>query len=200
MISLREPKQKTKADACKDSSTLNKKTDDKRVRDDKNNTSIIFKSIYNPKARKGQELNKQDPDKEVESVMIVATPPSKILGSRKRKRETEEASPSADAVSEKNLKETAPMILARWKTVVYKGSSAPRKLADVTKGMEVSMSLTTEEDFRPQKANTKRGSTSGQTWEVDVGKKWLSTQHQVTGKQVASDLLEKNATRNTARP
>ena len=117
-----------------------------------------------------QELNKQDLDKEVESVMIVATPPSKVLGSRKRKRETEEASPSADAVSEKNLKETAPMILARWKTVVYKGSSALRKLADVTKGMEVSMSLTTEEDFRPQKANTKRNSTSGQTWEVDVGK------------------------------
>ena len=142
--------------------------------------------------KRRQELNKQDLDKEVESVMIVATPPSKVLGSRKRKRETEEASPSADAVSEKNLKETAPMILARWKTVVYKGSSALRKLVDVTKGMEVSMSLTTEEDFRPQKANTKRGSTSGQTWEVDVGKKWLSTQHQVTGKQVASDLLEEN--------
>ena len=122
------------------------------------------------------------------------------IGSRKRRRETEEASPSADAVSEKNLKETPPIILARWKTAAYKGSSAPPKLAELMKGMEVSTSLTTEEDFRLQKANTKRGSTSGQTWEVDVSKEWLSTQHQATGKQVTSDPLEKNATRNTARP
>ena len=67
-------------------------------------------------------------------------------------------------------------------------------------GMEVSTSSATEEDYRPQKANTKRGSTSGQTWELDVGKEWLSTEHQATGKQVASDPLERNATRNTARP
>ena len=80
------------------------------------------------------------------------------------------SSPSADADSEKNLKETAPMILARWKTAAYKGSSAPRKLAEVMEGMEVSTSSATEEDYRPQYANTKRGSTSGQTWEVDVGK------------------------------
>ena len=44
--------------------------------------------------------------------MVVTTPPSKGKRSRKRKRETEETSLSADAVSEKNLKETAPMILA----------------------------------------------------------------------------------------
>ena len=126
--------------------------------------------------------------------MIVATPPSRGIRPRKRKRETEElSSPSTDAVSEKNLKETAPMILARC-------SSAPRKLAEVMKDMEVSTSSATEEDFRPQKANTKRGSTSGQTWEVDVGKEWLSSEQQATGKQVASDPLEKNATRNTARP
>ena len=49
--------------------------------------------------------------------MIVATLPSKGIRSRKRKRETEEVNTSADAVLEKNLKETAPMILARWKTV-----------------------------------------------------------------------------------
>ena len=53
------------------------------------------------------------------------------------RRETEEvSSPSADAVSEKILKETAPMILARWKTAAYKGSSAPRKLAEVIGGNE----------------------------------------------------------------
>ena len=134
--------------------------------------------------------------------MIVATPPSsKGTRSRKRRRETEElSSPSADAVLEKNLTETAPMILARWKTEAYKGSFAPRKLAEVMKGMELSTSSTTEEDFIPQKANNQRVSTSGQTWEVDVDKEWLSTQHQAPGKQVASDSLERNATRNTARP
>ena len=145
-------------------------------------------------------MERLDLDKEVKSVMILATPPSKGIRSRKKRRETEElTSPSADAVSEKNLKETAPMILARWKTAAYKDSSAPRKLAEVMKGMEVSTYSTAEEDFRPQKANTKRGSTSGQTREVDVGKEWLSTQHQAAGKKVATDALEKKATRNTAR-
>ena len=57
----------------------------------------------------------------------------------KRKRETGEASPSVDAFSEKNLKETAPMILARWKTAAYKSSSAPRNLAEVLRKMEDSM-------------------------------------------------------------
>ena len=147
-------------------------------------------------------MERPDRDKEVESVMIVATPPSKGIRSRKRRRETEELScPSTDAVSEKNLKETAPEIPARWKTAAFKCSSAPRKLAEAMKGMEVSTSSTTEEDFRPKKANTKRGSTSGQTWEVDVGKEWLSTEHQAAaGKQMASNPLERNATRNTARP
>ena len=60
----------------------------------------------------------------VKSVMVVATPASKGLRSRKRKREVEELnSPSTDAVFEKNLRETAPMILARWKTAAYKSSS-----------------------------------------------------------------------------
>ena len=45
--------------------------------------------------------------------MVETTPPSKGVRSRKRKREVEEASASAEAVSEKNLKETAPMVLAR---------------------------------------------------------------------------------------
>ena len=46
----------------------------------------------------------------------------------------------------------------------------------------------------------KRGSTSGQTWEVDVGKELVSNEHQATGKQVTSDPLENNKTRNTSRP
>ena len=95
---------------------------------------------------------------------------------------------------------SSPLILARWKTAAYKGSPAPRKLTEVIKEMEVSTSSATEEDYRPQKANTKRGSTSGQTWKVDVSKEWLSTEHQATGKRIASNPLERNATRNTARP
>ena len=102
---------------------------------------------------------------------------------------------SADAVSERNLRETAPMVLARWKT-----TEEPRRLAEVVKEMEVPTSLATEKDFRPQKASTKRGSTNGQTWEVNVGKEWISSEHHAIGKQVASDPLEKNATRNTAKP
>ena len=99
-----------------------------------------------------------DRDKEVESVMIAAKPPSRGVKSRRRKREQEGlSSPSTDAISEKNLKETAPMVLARWKTAAYKGSSEPRKLAEVEKEMEVATSLATEEDFRPQKTNTRKG-------------------------------------------
>ena len=44
--------------------------------------------------------------------MVVTTPSSRGVRSRKRNRGAEEASPSADAVSEKNLKEMAPMVLA----------------------------------------------------------------------------------------
>ena len=142
-----------------------------------------------------------DEYKDIESVMIAATPPSKGAKSRKRMREAEELiSPSADAVSEKKLRETAPLILARWKTATYKDGSKTRKLAELMNEMEVTTKLASEEDFRPQKANTKRGSTSGQMWEVDVGKEWISSEHQATGKQVTSDPIEKIATRNTVRP
>ena len=89
-------------------------------------------------------------------------------------------SPSADAVSEKNLRETAPMVPARWKTAAYKSGSGPGKLFEVEKEMEVPTGLTTDEDFRPQRTNTKRGSTSGQTREVDVGKEWISSEHQAS--------------------
>ena len=142
-----------------------------------------------------------DREKEIESAMIVTTPPSKGMKSRKRKREVEKlSSPSTDAVSEKNLRETAPIILARWKTAAYKSSSEPRKLAEVVKEIEVSTTLTTEEDFKPQKAGSRMGTTNGQTWEVDAGKEWISSEYQAFGKQVTSDPLEKNAARNTARP
>ena len=133
--------------------------------------------------------------------MIAATPPSRGVKSRKRKREVEGlSSPSADAVSEKNLRETAPMVLARWKTAAYKSNCEPRKLVEVEKEVEVSTSLATEEDFRLQRTNTKRGSTNGQTCEVYVGNEWISSEHQATGKQVTSDPLEMSKTRNTARP
>ena len=130
--------------------------------------------------------------------MVMTTPPSMGIRSRKRKWETEEATPSADAVSEKNLRETAPMILARGKTAAYMSGSAPRRLTEVVREMEGPMTPGTDDDFKPQKTNVKRGSTSGHTWEVDIRKKWLSMQHQTIGKQVTCIFLEKNATRNTA--
>ena len=92
------------------------------------------------------------------------------------------------------------MVLARWKTAAYKSSYEPRKLLDVEKEMEIPTSSTTEENFKPQRIKMKRGSTSGQTWEVDVGKEWVSNEDQATGKQVTSNPLEKNKTRNTSRP
>ena len=132
--------------------------------------------------------------------MMVTTLPSTGIRSRKRKRETEETSPSAETVSEKNLKETAPMILARGKTAAYKSSAAPRTLAEVLGELEASTTPVTEDDFKPQKTIVKKGSTSGQTWETDIRKEWLSTQHQAIWKQVTGNHLERNATSNTARP
>ena len=77
-------------------------------------------------------------------MMITATPPSRDIKSRKRKREAKGlGSPSAEAVSEKNLRETAPMVLARWRTVAYKSSAEPRKLLEVEEEMEVSTNSTT---------------------------------------------------------
>ena len=56
MIKLREDERKTKDDACIDSSTLNKKTDDKIIkieRDDKSKTSNMIKDTNILKAREG---------------------------------------------------------------------------------------------------------------------------------------------------
>ena len=92
------------------------------------------------------------------------------------------------------------MVLARWKTAAYKGGSAARKMTEVLVEVEASTTPGKEEDFSPQKANAKRGFTSGQMWEVDVRKEWISTQQQDIGKQVTSDPIERGATRNTARP
>ena len=187
MVALRKASRKTKEDECKDSSTLKQKTDNKIIESVKGDKVEIIKSTNILKARAGgrQELEGLDGDKEVESRMITTTHPSKDVRSRKRKREVEGlGSPSADAVSEKNLRETAPMVLARWKTAAYKSSYEPRKLLDVEREMKIPTSSTTEEDFKPQKTKMKRGSTSGQTWEVDVGKEWVSNEHQATRKQV----------------
>ena len=92
MVELSKAPLKTKEDECKDSSTLKQKTVNKiieGVRGDKIETSNIIKSTNILKARAGgrQELEGLDGDKEVESVMIAATPPSKDVKSRKRKRE-----------------------------------------------------------------------------------------------------------------
>ena len=92
------------------------------------------------------------------------------------------------------------MALVRRKMAAYKGGTAARKLTEVMAEAEASTTPGNEEDFKPQRAKAKRGSISGQMWEKDIRKKWLSTQHQAIGKQVTCDPLERNATRNTARP
>ena len=142
-----------------------------------------------------------DVDKEVKSVMITTTTTSKDVKTRKRKRETEAlSSPSVDAVSEGSLRETAPMVLARCKTAAYKSNTELRRPLEVEREIEASTSSTSQEDFKPQKTNVRRGSTNGQTWEVDINKEWVSKEHQATGKQVTSDPLERGRTRNTSRP
>ena len=127
-------------------------------------------------------MERLDRDKEVESVMIVATPPSRGIRSRKRRREKEElSSPSAeDTVFEKNLKETAPMILARWKTAAYKGSSVPRKLAEVIKGMEVSTSS------QRRKTTDLRRQTPKGVRRVDKHGKWTLAKN---GSRLSTRLL-----------
>ena len=114
MVKLRETRQKTRDDECKDGSTLKQKTDNKMIKvkaEDKFKTSNMIKStnVLKARVRGRQEMEGSDRDKEIESVMIVTTPPSKGMQSRKRKQEVEElSSPSADAVCEKNLRETTP--------------------------------------------------------------------------------------------
>ena len=206
LIELREARSKTRDEKCEDSSTLKQKTVDKIIDDkkgDKVGTSNMIKNTNILKARAGgrQELEGLDVDKEVESVMITTTPTSKDVKTRKRKRETEAlSSPSVDAVSEGSLRETAPMVLARCKTAAYKSNTELRRPLEVEREIEASTSSTSQEDFKPQKTNVRRGSTNGQTWEVDINKEWVSEEHQATGKQVTSDPLERGRTRNTSRP
>ena len=66
-----------------------------------------------------------------------------------------------------------------------------RKLADVLTEMETATTSETEEFFKPQKVNARKGSTSGQMWEVEIGEEWISSQHQSIEKQVTSDPFEK---------
>ena len=94
MVELRKAPQKTREDKCKDSSTPKPKTDNKiieHVRGDKVGTINIIKSTNILKARAGgrQELEGLGGDKEVESLMVTTTPPSKDVRSRKRKRDAE---------------------------------------------------------------------------------------------------------------
>ena len=187
LIELRKSRSKTRDEKCEDSSNLKQKTVDKIVDDiegDKVGTSNMIKSTNILKARAGgkQELEGLEVDREVESVMITTTPSSRDVKTRKRKREVEGlSSPSVDAVSEGNLRETAPMVLARCKTASYKSNTELRRPLEVEREIEASTSSTSEEDFKPQKINVKRGSTNGQTWEVDVGREWVSKGHQATG-------------------
>ena len=94
---------------------------------DRDKHIIIAKNFILPKSREGKKVfaareqrrqgsGEEDLEEEAASVMIVSTAPNKELSWRKRKREVDEGSLSAEAVSEAILKETPPMVLARWKT------------------------------------------------------------------------------------
>ena len=47
----------------------------------------------------------------------------------------------------------------------------------------------TEGDFKSQRVKLKRGSTSGQLWEVDVRKERVSSEHQSFRQQITNDLV-----------
>ena len=65
--------------------------------------------------------------------------------------------------------------------------------------MEAAPGPVTEEDFKPERVKIKRGYTSGQTWELDVDKESVSSQHQSIEQQITNEPLEKGLTKNTAR-
>ena len=73
---------------------------------------IIAKNIFSIKAKGGKEVLETREwwrqETEAPSVMIVSKPPNKKSEVKKN-----EAGPSTEAVSEANMKETAPMVLAR---------------------------------------------------------------------------------------
>ena len=70
------------------------------------------------------------------------------------------------------------MVLSGWKTAAYRDNSTTRKLVEGMADMEGASGPLTEQDFNPQWIKIKRGSTSRQTWEVDVCKEPLTTNHE----------------------
>ena len=59
-------------------------------------------------------------------------------------------------MSEANLKETPPMVLARRKSAAYKVDSTSRKLVELMTDMETASGPVKEENFKPQRVKTKR--------------------------------------------
>ena len=74
-----------------------------------------------------------------------------------------------------------------------------RKLVEVTADMEAAPGPVTQGDFKAQRVKLKRGSTSGQLYEVDVGQEWFSSRHQGVRQQITNDPREKGLTRKTTR-
>ena len=108
LVCLREKKQSAEAKSCKDSSTPIEKTDNEKIRveiDDRSKTSTLILIIIFQRLEKGggQDTEEGYLDNEVDSVMILTTPPSKGVRSMKRNWEVEEASTSVEAVSGKNF-------------------------------------------------------------------------------------------------
>ena len=67
------------------------------------------------------------------------------------------------------MKKTDPMVIARWKTAAYKSNSAARRFAEVLVETEASTTPGTEEDFKPQKANAKKGFHQ---WRDAASRRW----------------------------
>ena len=122
MVRLRERKQIAEAKSCKDSSTPNEK---KKLIIKQLGLKVMKKSITNIKIEalnisKAREGGGKSRKREIWiKKWIVTPPPSKRVRSKKRKREVEDASPSVEAVSLKNFKETASIVLARWKITAH---------------------------------------------------------------------------------
>ena len=90
------------------------------------------------------------------------------------------------------------MVLARWKRAANRDISNSRKLTKMMADMESRPVPLAQQNFRPRQVETKRRSTSVQTWEVDVRIEWVSSQQQSVGQQITSNRLEKRLKKNTA--
>ena len=95
-------------------------------------------------------------EKTAQSVVVESTPLPKEPRPIKRKHETEDNSPSAEAVLKRKMTEVSPRPLSRLKTSGYRDSNF-RKLerATLTREKKSSLEPITEQDLKPQRVKIK---------------------------------------------